>query len=558
MKRVGSVALVSVLTGVGVVGVIGGSSGSVSAAYAGPPATGPALAIDSRYDRHAISPDIYGWNFAPAAVIKDLGLTVDRWGGDDTVTYNWQNDRYNNAANYYWENNYGTTSSDKFPLFLAKDRSNAAHPRTLLTLPTLGYVSGTQVPGDQDDCSFPRSKYPNQQEFDQYRTNCGNGRAPDGSPLTSPNPATIARPVDASFDKGWVQSLYNTYGSALHGGVGFYALDNEPGIWSDTHRDIHPDPENYDELTSKDIPVAQAVKQVDPTAKVLGPSGWGFYEMIYSGLDAANYAAGSQTLEASSHGNLTHGQWFLSQMKQASDSAGHRLLDYFDEHLYPQANGVALSKAGNAQTQALRLRQTRVLWDPKYQDESWQKDLGLGPLQMIRRMKSWVKTYFPGTKTAITEYNFGAMESINGALAQADVLGIFAREGLDLANVWDGPQTNQPGYNAFRLYRNYDGHGAKFGESYLRSTSADQGKLAVYSAARSADKRVTVMVLNKTGAAITSAMTVNGFTAHAPQRYQYSGRDVRKIYNVTNSSDAVIGGKLTATYPANSITLWII
>ncbi len=37
---------------------------------------------------------------------------------------------------------------------------------------------------------------------------------------------------------------------------------------------------------------------------------------------------------------------------------------------------------------------------------------------------------------AITKYNFRGMTSHNGVLAQADVLGIFGREGLDLAALW--------------------------------------------------------------------------------------------------------------------------
>jgi len=76
-------------------------------------------------------------------------------------------------------------------------------------------------------------------------------------------------------------------------------------------------------------------------------------------------------------------------------------------------------------------------------------------------MKSWVNQYYPGTKTAITEYNFGALDSMNGALAQADALGIFGAQGLDLATLWGPPTTSQPGAYAFRMYRDYDGQAAR-------------------------------------------------------------------------------------------------
>ena len=48
-------------------------------------------------------------------------------------------------------------------------------------------------------------------------------------------------------------------------------------------------------------------------------------------------------------------------------------------------------------------------------------------------------------------------------LAQADVLGIFGRENLDLATLWSPPDSSQPGAFAFRMYRNYDTNGHGFG-----------------------------------------------------------------------------------------------
>src|SRR5204863_2203380 len=118
-----------------------------------------------------------------------------------------------------------------------------------------------------------------------------------------------------------------------------------------------------------------------------------------------------------------------------------------DLHFYPQ-DGEALVPAGDAVLQAVRLRSTRSLWDPTYTDESWIADT----VRLIPRMREWVANNYPGTKLAITEYNWGGLEDINGALAQADILGIFGREGLDLATIWDPPSFSQPGAFAFRMY----------------------------------------------------------------------------------------------------------
>src|SRR5205823_10073844 len=103
----------------------------------------------------------------------------------------------------------------------------------------------------------------------------------------------------------------------------------------------------------------------------------------------------------------------------------------------------------------------------------------------LPRMNEWVDRHYPGTKLAITEYNWGGLESMNGALAQADVLGIFGRERLDLATLWGPPKADQPGAFAFRIYRNYDGKGGSYGDTWVRSSSADQSRLSVYGAQRS-------------------------------------------------------------------------
>ena len=47
---------------------------------------------------HAISPDIYGSAFASTAQLADLGLTVNRDGGNSSDTYNWLADATNHAS----------------------------------------------------------------------------------------------------------------------------------------------------------------------------------------------------------------------------------------------------------------------------------------------------------------------------------------------------------------------------------------------------------------------------------------------------------------------------
>ena len=61
-----------------------------------------------------------------------------------------------------------------------------------------------------------------------------------------------------------------------------------------------------------------------------------------------------------------------------------------------------------------------------------------------------MNSYYPGTLTGITEYNWGAENHINGATAQADIYGIFGREGLDMAARWTTPDATTPTYKAMQ------------------------------------------------------------------------------------------------------------
>jgi hypothetical protein len=78
----------------------------------------------------------------------------------------------------------------------------------------------------------------------------------------------------------------------------------------------------------------------------------------------------------------------------------------------------------------------------------------------------------------------------------ADVLGIFGREGLNLATLWAPPSPTDPGAFAFRMYRNYDGQGAAFGDTSVAASSADQGQLAIYAARRGGDGVLTLIIIN--------------------------------------------------------------
>ncbi len=593
-------------------------SGSVTVTLAAPAAaTGPALSVDAGNQTHAISPYIYGMNayLLDASTASSANIAVTRWGGDDTSRYNYQTNVVNSANDYYFENFTGSNSmlpngdngsGTSFNTFVSA--ANSLGIASLGTAPVIGWVSNSTV----NACSFPESTFPGQQEYNS--DNCGNGVEANGTDLEGNNTVAAVTSIpeppptapgagnataswaDATWAGGWVHCLLSS-GSycAPTGGkdVNIWDLDNEPEYWSAVHRDVHPDPMTYDEITNGGIGTALAIKTADPNALVSGPVISGWYQYFYSQKDVnSGYSTGpcydpwSNPVDREAHGGVPLIEYYMKQMSAASQTYGIRLLDYVDVHAYFAAdyNGtsVGLSTAGDTGEQQARMNSTRVFWDPTYTDPdlpqpNYPTDPGYDgtncttPLvapELIPRMQTWVTNDYPGTKTSIDEYNFGGNESISGAVTQADLLGIFGAYGLDMAQLW--PTTNYteqvPGNMAFEIYRNYDGNKSTFGNTALASASAAQGKLSVYGAIRSSDNAITVVVINKTYGVLTSTISLANYpetTASTAESFLYSNANLTTIVaqpgvTVTPPAAGSTTSTITTTFPAQSITLLVV
>jgi hypothetical protein len=379
-----------------------------------------------------------------------------------------------------------------------------------------------------------------QDSVDPYDTNCGNGMH-NGSPLPA-HPARDGTPVTDSLYTGWLHDLVSRYSTAAHGGVAFYELGNEPALWNSTHRDMHPSPETAHELWTKSRHLATLVKHADPGARVLGLSEWGWPAYFCTAADTPGAGCGptgcTTSPDCANHGHLPMAAWFLKQFAAYDRQTGVRHLDYLDLHYYAQGgSGPAV---------------TRSLWDPNYTDPSWIDYR----IDLIPRMKRWVAQYYPGTKISLSEYNLSVgQDPVLNALIQADTLGIFARQGLDLATRWGLSNDGDLIGYAFRIYRDYDGHHSKFGNTWVRSTSSDQGDLAVYGARRSSDGAYTILVINKNAHPLAGHLTLSGFAAPAgASTWTWNGSGGIAHAPAT----AIHSGTISATYAARSMTLYVI
>jgi hypothetical protein len=524
-----------------------------------PSATGPDLLIDAATERHAISPLIYGMNQYAASfdqVAPIIRLPLERWGGDAATRYNYQVDVYNSANDYYFltdpNSNTGYPDVSEFNNTVERDRRVGT--LTMGTVPMVGWTTKRERA-----CGFSVAKYGPQKATDPYNPDCGNGVRPDGSNIV-PDPNDTSIPIGTDFTRDWVQYLVTRYGGARHGGVAFYNLDNEPDYWQFVHRDVHPDYPGYDDLANLGISYATTIKSVDPDAKVTGPVGGGWMGFFYSPQDwrsgwntGPNYVYYGNPVDRRAHGDIPFVEWYLQQFAAASRRANRRLLDYLDLHGYIAPDEVQFKSAGDTALQLMRLDAVRAFWDSSYHVAGGINDQPY----LVPRMRDWVARNYPGTLMAITEYNLGALDHINGAIAQADLLGVFGREGLDLAAIWAPPSEAQPGLYSFKIFRNYDDAGNGFGDVSVHAASADQSRLSVYAAERSTgDRALTILVLNKTFGDLSSTIAVSGF----------SGQDAAAVYRYTNSNsgqilrlpDQPVGRTFSATFPATSMTLFVL
>ena len=507
------------------------------------------VAVDASANRHPISPLIYGVAFASTADLKALNAPLNRSGGNNMSTYSYVNNAQNLDADYYFESypQGSTVRGAEADSFVAPTKAAAA--AAMLTIPLIGWVAKLG-PNQTLLPSFSVQKYGAQCAADPYDSDAGDGLQTDCStPITGNDPTDAYIADNPAHEATWIQHLVTRWGTTAAGGIAYYLMDNEPSLWFSTHRDIHPIGPHATEYRDRVENLSARIKAIDPSAKIAAPEEWGWEGYLYSGYDQQYAAAhGYQSYPDHMHqqGGMNYIPWLLSQWK----AAGHPV-DVVSVHFYPQGN--EFSDDVSQATQLLRNRSTRQLWDPNYVSESYIN----APVYLIPRMKSWIThDYVAGTPIAITEYNWGAESSINGATTQADIDGIFGAYGLDMATRWTIPAANTPTYKAMQLYRNYDGNNSTFGDTSIAATVPQPDDLSAFAALRASDGAMTIMVISK---------VLSGTTPLTISLANFAASGTAKAYRLTSSNSITAlpainwsGSSLTDTAPAQSVTLYIL
>ncbi len=510
----------------------------------GPLAAQVQVTVDQTALGRPIRPEIYGVNFADTGRLSTVSYPVNRWGGNATTRYNWRVDVSNRAADWFFMN-IANDVVDEGDLpdgsaadrFVADSLAGASEP--MLTLPLIGW---TPLDDRSKRWGFSVAEYGAQDQTECTVTgnaswcqpDAGNGRA-SGQKVTGNDPGDTSQAIGPDFVEDWLEHLDGS-------GATLFSLDNEPMLWSETHFDVHPGKVSYDELWQRTVAVSAAVKAKQPQAELLGPAVWGWCAYFHSAADGCS--AGP---DQAAHGGQPFLEWYLDRICDYEAVHGVRLVDYLDVHYYPQG-GQALSGEGSAALQALRLRSTRDLYDAGYTSESW---IGQ-PVRLIPRLRQAIDQHCPGTRLAITEYNWGD-GCTTCALAQAEVLAIFGREGVDLATRWVAPAADTLGEDAFRLFLDYDGASSRIEGRSVSATTSDVDRVGAY-AVDSGDGRFMVLLFNKSTIAETVDVSGTPSALAGPvELYRFDANSrLARLSDLASS-----GAPLSLDLPARSASLYV-
>ncbi len=494
------------------------------------PSAKATLRVDCQAHGKAISPYIYGiaWE-ATAKGPPSVRATSRRGGGNPTSRYNWQlGNAWSTGSDWFYEN------VEVKPVSAFFDENRTLGMSSALTVPTLGWVAK-----DTTSSSFPVSAFGAQQYTDAWRKDAGNGVKPDGKPIPPGNPDRTSIRIGPDFDERWLEALKKEGRK-----VDIVILDNEPALWNSTHRDVHPEPATYDELLEKMTQYAAAIRRAMPDVKIAGPAEWGWPAYLYSAKDAKEGFRFKPDRRA--HGDEPLVPWLLKQVKAEGDKTKTKLLDFLDLHFYPQGQNV-FSAVADPKTAALRINQTRGLWDRTYTDESWIGE----PVYLIPRMRQWIDESYPGLGIMIGEWSFGGEAHMSGGLADAEALGRFGEYGVTAAYYWVSPPAGSPAAAAFNAYRNFDGKGGHFEDYSLPAKASLQTSL--FASRDRQGKHVVLVTLNfSPDAAIAADVDVSSCgQSDKAAAWSYSGQGEA----FTSEPASAASGHVKLTLPAYSITV---
>ena len=418
---------------------------------------------------------------------------------------------------------------------------------SLVTVPIVDYVASSAVtnnvwsgsnppcPGTPS-CTAARNGYAVKRRQPRLRLDRPRA-APPSSPTTRPRAAPSARATGSGsgcavnttgpvYQDEFVNYMKVTYGSGA--APIFFMLDNEPNYWPSTHPELWPHTGTpgcgtsgtvtFDDIVTRNTTYATAIKTAWPH-------------------DEDRSAPSSRRTASSTRGDYSDpnlptpfADYYLGKMAAASATAGHAALDVFDVHYYTSNGSDLAVRAGPAHVLGPELHGLHRVADRQHRLRL------VGAEQLLRhaplpaaddpaaaRARSRRRTRArapPRRASRSASTTPGCETSIEGGVAEADLLGIFGREGVFAATAWPLQTVTTSGALVNYLVAAYDlvpelrrqGRGRRRHGRLRARRPTSRAPRSTPSRTRATPAAVDVVAINKTSAAITVTVDI----AHAP------------------------------------------
>lgn len=383
----------------------------------------------------------------------------------------------------------------------------------------------------------------------------GTGAIPNDSILadgSTPRHAKKDGDIESYLERWPVDStlgiLDHWFGS---GGLGldrnrlrYWAMDNEPDIWSSTHDDavkVQPDAETFLKTWFE---AAAKARAKFPDIRIVGPiacNEWFWYQ----------WPGGGTKVDGKT---LPWLEYFIKRVAEEQKRTGVRLLDVFSIHFYP----------GNRPDDHI-LQTHRIYFDTSYAfpgasgvklvNGGW--DAALDREFVFRRVQRWLDQYMGpghGVRLAVTETGLDTENPNINAVWYASTLGEFMKHDVELFTPWSWKKGM---WEVLHLF------GRNASPNYLPSTSSNDSLVSAYVTVNARKDTMTAFLVNRSTTAAQSVsfglknVTAKGSTA-TTQVLSGLPSD-KETYNSHSSNAvrpgtaAVAQGKIQLSLPALSV-----
>lgn len=448
--------------------------------------------IDVNKGKIPVSPFIYGKNNVVESDLtktkameeitraRQAGVRIVRQGGGNNSTkYNW---RLKLSSHPDWYNNVYVNDWD------------TAAKNMLQQLPGVQGMWSFQLLGkaaSNTNNNFNDWGYNQSQYWSGINQNLAGGGKPNASggskAATEGNPDLYLMAWTADSTVGILDKWFGTKGLGYDKSKFVYwAMDNEPEIWSGTHDDVMKTQCSAEEYMQLYFKVAKAARAKYPNIKLLGPTPaneWQWYSWI-----------GGSKIDGKSYCWL---EFFIKRIAEEEKATGIKLLDVLDIHYYPGSTDAAKC-----------VQFHRVFFDRDYDypeangvhtvNGGW--DANINKEYILGRCSDWLNQYLGtnhGVGLAVTESGLASTNANVQAVFYASTLGEFMKNGVEVYTPWSW---NVGMWETLHLFSRYN---QKY---FVQAVSQNEPLVSAYPTVNSTSDSITVVLVNRS---LTDKQTVN-------------------------------------------------